>query len=56
MIINFNILLYIGFSFVIGGFILFIIAQHYERKAEKKLFKLQQLSKSFEKHKQNNSF
>ena len=41
MIINFNILLYIGFSFVIGGFILFIIAQHYERKAEKKLLPLQ---------------
>ena len=51
MTINFNILLYIGFSFVIGGFILFIIAQHYERKAEIELFKLEQLNKSFNKNK-----
>ena len=52
-IINYNIVLYIGIALIVGGFILFLIAQHFERQAEIKLFKLEQLSKSFEKAKKN---
>ena len=53
MEINYNIVLYIGIGLMIGGFILFLIAQHFERQAEIKLFKLQQLEKSFRKAKEN---
>jgi len=52
-IINYNIVLYVGIALIIGGFILFLIAQHFERQAEIKLFKLQQLAKSFERAKKN---
>ena len=52
-IINYNIVLYVGIALVIGGFILFLIASHFERQAEIKLFKLQQLEKSFRKAKEN---
>ena len=50
-IINYNIVLYIGIALIIGGFILFLVATHFQRQAEIKLFKLQQLSKSFERNK-----
>ena len=53
MEINYNIVLYIGIALIIGGFILFLIAQHFERQAEIELFKLQQLAKSFERNKKN---
>jgi len=53
MEINYNIVLYIGIALFFGGFILFLIAQHFERKAEIRLFKLQQLEKSFRKAKEN---
>ena len=53
MEINYNIVLYIGIALIMGGFILFLIAQHFERQAEIKLFKLQQLAKSFDKAKIN---
>jgi len=53
MEINYNIVLYIGIGLIIGGFILFLIAQHFERQAEIRLFKLQQLEKSFRKAKEN---
>ena len=53
MEINYNIVLYIGIALFFGGFILFIIAQHFERQAEIRLFKLQQLEKSFRKAKEN---
>jgi len=52
-IINYNVVLYIGIALIVGGFILFLIAQHFERQAEIKLFKLQQLAKSFERAKKN---
>ena len=52
-IINYNIVLYIGIALIIGGIILFLIAQHFERQADIKLFKLQQLAKSFERAKKN---
>ena len=52
-IINYNIVLYVGIALIIGGFILFIVAQHFERQAEIKLFKLEQLRKSIERDKKN---
>ena len=52
-IINYNIVLYIGIALIMGGFILFLIASHFERQAEIKLFKQQQLDKSFRKAKEN---
>ena len=53
MEINYNIVLYIGIALIIGGFILFLVATHFERQAEIKLFKLEQLRKSFERNKKN---
>jgi len=52
MEINYNIVLYIGIALIIGGFILFLIAQHFERQADIRLHKLQQLAKSFDKAKE----
>jgi hypothetical protein len=52
-IINYNIVLYIGIALIVGGFILFLIAQHFEREAEIKLFKLKQLEEAFYKAKEN---
>ena len=52
-IINYNIVLYIGIALIIGGFILFLVATHFQRQAGIKLFKLQQLEKSFRKAKEN---
>ena len=52
-IINYNIVLYIGIALIMGGFILFLVATHFQRQAEIKLFKLQQLEKSFERNKKN---
>ena len=49
--IDYNLIMYIGITFIIGGGVLFFIAQHYERKAEIELFKLEQLNKSFNKNK-----
>ena len=53
MDINYNIVLYIGIALIIRGFILFLIAQHFERQADIRLHKLQQLEKSFRKAKEN---
>ena len=53
MEINYNIVLYLGIALIMGGFILFLVATHFQRQAEIKLFKLQQLSKSFERAKKN---
>ncbi len=52
-IINYNIVLYIGIALIIGGFILFLVATHFERQAEIKLFKLQQLEKAYWEAKKN---
>ena len=49
----YNILLYVGLFFMVGGFILFLIAQHFERQADIKLFKLKQLEESFNQAKKN---
>ena len=52
-IINYNIVLYIGIALIVGGFILFLIAQHFERQADIKRFKLEQLHQSFMKAKKD---
>ena len=49
-IINYNIVLYIGIALIVGGFILFLVATHFERQAEIKLFKLEQ---AFKRSKEN---
>ena len=51
--IDYNIVLCIGIGLIIFGFVLFLVSIHFERQAEIKLFKQQQLSKSFEKGKNN---
>ena len=51
--INYNIVLYIGIALIVGGFILFLIAQHFERQADIKRFKLEQLHQSFMKAKKD---
>ena len=51
--IDYNLVLYIGIALIVGGFILFLVAAHFEREAEIKLFKLEQLDKAFRKAKEN---
>ena len=53
MEINYNIVLYIGIALIVGGFILFLVAEHFKRQADIKLFKQEQLHKSFMKAKAN---
>ena len=52
--IDYNLILYIGIGLIVGGGVLFFVAEHYERQAEIKLFKLeqkqQQLNESFNRH------
>ncbi len=40
--IDYNLVLYIGIALIVFGFVLFLVASHFERQAEIKLFKLQQ--------------
>jgi hypothetical protein len=51
--IDYNIVLYIGIALIVFGFVLFFVAEHFERQAEIKLFKLEQLDKAFRKAKEN---
>ena len=48
---NYNLILYIGLFLIVGSFILFILNEIDKRKKDIELFKQQQLSKSFEKGK-----
>ena len=48
--IDYNLALYIGIGLIVFGFVLFFVAEHFERQAEIKLFKLQQ---SYRKAKEN---
>ena len=48
--IDYNLMLYIGIALIVFGFVLFFVAEHFERQAEIKLFKLQQ---SYRKAKEN---
>ena len=49
----YNILLYSGFTFLALGFILFLVSIHFEREQDIKNFKQEQLSKSFNRSKNN---
>jgi hypothetical protein len=51
--IDYNLVLYIGIGLIVFGFVLFLISAHFERQAEIKLFKLEQLDKAFRKAKEN---
>jgi len=51
--IDYNLALYIGIALIVFGFVLFLVSIHFERQAEIKLFKLEQLAKAFEKAKKN---
>ena len=53
LMIDYNLVLYIGIGLIVFGFILFLVATHFQRQAEIKLFKLQQLEKAFRKAKEN---
>ncbi len=50
---DYNLIMYIGVGLMVGGFVLFLVAQHFEREAEIKLFKLKQLEEAFNKAKKN---
>ncbi len=45
--IDYNLVLYFGIGLIVFGFVLFLISIHFERQAEIKLFKLEQLDKAF---------
>ena len=49
----YNLLLYSGFTFIGLGFIGFIISVIMERKYEIEIFRQEQLTKSFNRHKNN---
>ena len=50
---NWNLILYIGLVFYVLMFITFLVYQMHARKLEIELFKQQQLSKSFERGKKD---
>ena len=52
-IINYNLVLCIGVGLIVLGFVLFLVSIHFQRQAEIKLFKLEQLDKAFKKAKEN---
>jgi len=47
--IDYNLVLYIGIGLIVFGFVLFLVSIHFEREAEIKLFKQEQLDKAFKK-------
>jgi len=49
----YNLLLYSGFGLLALGFILFIVSIHFEREQDIKRFKQDQLTKSFNRSKNN---
>ena len=52
--IDYNIVLYIGIGLIVFGFVLFLVATHFQRQAEIKLFKLEQaFNNAKEREKQN---
>ncbi len=51
--IDYNLVLYIGIGLIVFGFVLFLVSIYFERQAEIKLFKLEQLDKAFRKAKEN---
>ena len=53
--IDYNLIMLIGISFIIGGFLLFIYCEHKIRQCDIADFKNEQLSKSFNKQKEKNN-
>ena len=51
-IMDYNIILYLGLFFIIGGFCLFLFSEMRLRKLDREQFKNEQLTKSFNKAKQ----
>ena len=49
----YNLLLYSGFGLLALGFILFLVSIHFERQQDIKMFKQDQLTKSFNRSKYN---
>jgi len=49
--INYNLIVYIGIGLIVGGFCLFLYSQHRLRQLDIEEFKNQQLTKSFNKEK-----
>ena len=49
----YNLLLYAGLTFFALGFILFLVSIHFERQQDIKMFKQDQLNKSFNRSKNN---
>ena len=52
IMINYNLILYIGLGLIVGGFCLFLYSQHRLRQLDIEEFKNQQLTKSFLKQKE----
>ena len=50
---DYNLILYIGLALIIGGFSLFLYSEMKLREIDIKLFRQQQLTKSFERAKRN---
>tara|TARA_R100000329_G_scaffold69595_1_gene60922 strand:- start:110 stop:277 length:168 start_codon:yes stop_codon:yes gene_type:complete len=53
--IDYNLLTYIGIGLIVGGFVLFLVAEYFEREADRKLFRLKQLEDAFNKAKENDN-
>ena len=49
--IDYNLILYIGLFLIVLGFILFIVVEMDERRIDRELFRQEQLTKSFERNK-----
>ena len=49
--IDYNLVLYIGIGLIVFGFVLFLVSEHFERQADIKLFRQEQLTKSFDRAK-----
>jgi len=49
--IDYNLIMFIGLGLIIGGFCLFLYSEHKIRECDRKLWKNEQLHKSFMRHK-----
>ena len=54
--IDYNLVMYIGLGLIVGGFFLFLYAQHRLRQLDIEEWKNQQLTESFNKAKKDNQF
>ncbi len=52
--IDYNLIMYIGLGLIIGGFCLFLYSEMKIRECDRKLWRQQQLHKSFMRHKNDN--